>query len=254
MTIEQERMRIDLLQRSLWSFKDIRTWSGVELKTDKQSLLAQFRIWAESRRKPLDTVLDLSGERIHRTYFEWFLQDRGLIPVCAAAAALGMTRSSFEQMIVKGAEKDAPIVTETEARGEYPEANVFRSSFVNNLYTRFPALARFTFSSHSSFCRRLHTEIRSVLGVPVDPLICETSAKLGDDPPEFAHDLDSITDKGMGLPYQFWLETEKPIQLKPDACSWITYLRHERLLSALAHVGGDPFFEEKRHILENAID
>lgn len=253
MTSPQVQERISQLHRKLWSFGEIREWFGAELKTEKQSLLAQFRIWAEARKKPLETVLHMETEHIHRPYFEWFLQDRGLTPVRSAAASLGMSAQSLKETLDAAVNANEPLITEIEASGDYPGSNVYRAGFISNFYSRFPELARYTFTSHSSFCRRLHDEIRKVLGVEVISLTCETSAKIGDDPPEIACDLDVITQDPMGLPYQLWLDIDKPIQLKPDACSWVTYLRHENLLMPLVHVENDAHFQKSRESLKLAI-
>ena len=137
-----------------------------------------------------------------------------------------MDEVSFTDVLGAALEKD--YISPAEKDGEFK--GIYRAALVSDFYKRLPGLAQTTFSSYSAFIRRFHQEIRSVLQVAVTPLLDDTSLRIGDDPPECAYGFDSITNEPMGIGYQVWLETNKPLQLRPDTCSWTTYLRFEDLL------------------------
>lgn len=221
----EAQARLTLLRQKLWPFAEIRNWFGIELLEGHKSLLAQYRIWAEEYRRGA-TVLDTSEQLIHRNLFELFLQQRELLGVRSAAVQWGMNPESF--VIVLAAALEKGYISEGESKGDFP--GVYRASLINDFHKRLPKLARTIFPSYSRFVQRLHEEIQAVLGVEIHPLHCLTSQAVGEDPPDFAHDFDSITNEPMGIGFQVWLETNKPIQLGPDSCSWITYVRFEQVL------------------------
>lgn len=217
--------RINLLLQQHWSFAEIRNWFGVDLSAEPQRLLAQYRIWAEQYRSN-SKVLDMEGESIHRNLFELFLQHRGLTAVRSAAIQWGMDQVSFQQVL--SASLDKGFISEAEAKGDFQD--VYRASLIADFHKRFPKLERMTFVSYSGFISYLHKEIKNSLNVSVNPLFCLTSQALGEEPLEYAYSFDSITNEPMGIGFNIWLETKKPIQLRPDLCSWITYVRFEEIL------------------------
>ena len=209
-----------------WPFDWVKLRYGIDLSHSPQSFLAQYRIWAETFREPQEEIA--ANGRINRFYMELFMQQRGYVGIRTAAVLLGMCEASFSKTLALA--KEANFITEQEELGEFPGANVYRSSFIGDFYKRFPKLAKFTFSSYPSFCRRLHETIDVELGFKVAEALCLTSLKLREDPIDIGHDLDALTGEPVGLPFQVWLKTDKPIQLKPDICSWLTYALHEDLL------------------------
>ena len=96
-------------------------------------------------------------------------------------------------------------------------------------------------------------EIQAALGITVTPVHCLTSQVIGETPPDFAHDFDSITNEPMGISFQLWLETEKPIQLRPDSCSWITYIRFEDVLKDQVVGRRDEQLEKHRNAIRKYL-
>lgn len=245
MTTDAVNLRLQQLLNPIWSFQQIKEWYGIDASAS-QSFLAQYRIWAETFREDQNAVI-MQGS-LNRFYLELFLQHRGLVGVRAAAIQLGMDVDSLRATL--NAAKNANLITDQEAVGAFPNAHVYLASFISEFYSRFPALAKFTFSSYSSFCRRFHKEIKEVLNVPVKPALCVTSLKLQEDSTDFGRDLDAITEEPIGLGFKVWINTNKPIQLKPDYCSWLTYARFEGFLKDYADMGKDAEFEKYRDELK----
>jgi hypothetical protein len=96
------------------------------------------------------------------------------------------------------------------------------------------------FSSHSSMCRALHDAIKAELNLVVQPLLCVTSTVLDTENPDLADAFDAITLDPVGLRYQVWLDTRKPVNLRPDVCSLKFYAQHENELRAHVMKGSEP--------------
>lgn len=59
---------------------------------------------------------------------------------------------------------------------------------------------------------------------------CSASKALRKNPPDVAYERDIITREPIGFSHQVWLDFGKPLALKPDACSIITFVQHESVL------------------------
>ena len=188
----------------------------------------------------------MESQTINRNLFEIFLQKRDLVGVRGAAVQLGMRESSFKNVL--SALVSAGYVFENEASDD--GVGIFQSSLLKSLYKRLPSLARMTFSTHSSFVDRLHNELRAIADVKIEPLYDKTSEVIGENSKMYAHDFDIISDEPMGLPFQLWIETGKPIQLRPDSCSWLTYLRFENTLKGQLMGALDPEIERYRDAVQ----
>lgn len=249
MTEQEVQERIQLFQRKLWQFDEIKGWYGIDL-TQPGGFVVRLKIWM-TRFNDANFLSDFSNGAMNHHYLELFLQDLGFTSKKGAATALGMKDESFELVLEASVKKG--IMAESEAHGLYPEVHVYSSQWVADFHRRFPSLERMTFTSFSSYCRRLHREILEVLEVPVKELTCATSLALSENPPDVGHGIDCITQEPVGLGYQIWLENGKPIQLQPDVCSWITFLRFENLLKPLAYVQRDDQFEAHRDVIRQYI-
>jgi len=240
----EAQSRLDLFRRRNWSYDEIADWYGVELWSPSDPFLAQFIAW---ERRSKRVIPDPGG--INRTQFELFLQSRQLTTERSAAVQLAMTEESFR--LTLEAARQQGFLSATEADGEFPR--IYRTDLISGLYKRFPALQHITFSSHSSFVKRLHKQIKDDLGVEVTPLLCVTSKALGEDPVAYAHDQDIITKEPMSIGYQVWLETDKPIQIRPDSCSWVTYIRFELVLKPIAFSKRDLEIETHRNAIRRFL-
>lgn len=240
------KTRLALAKRPLWSYDEISAWFGIELGGVSQQFEGQFAVWGEKYRAR--AVLAEPG-KVNRFYLELFLQSRELVPVRFAAVELGMDVKSFREML--DAARDRGLVSKAEAEGEFP--GIYRQTLVRDFHKRFDVLKGMLFLTHSGFVSMLHGQISDVLGVTVTALSCIASQAMGDSPPDYARSFDIITDDPIGNRYQVWLETGKPIQLRPDACSYLTYLRHEAALRGNTYGREDPLSAEDREALRKYV-
>lgn len=247
MSPEAAKARLNQLLHPIWSFQQIEDWYGITLFATPQTFLTHFQKWASTHREDPSAAIEQGN--LNRFDLELFMQDRGLVGVRAAAILLGMEVDSFRATL-KAAEGHE-LITEQEASGAFPAADIFQASFIGDFYKRFPKLTNFTFSSFPSFCLRLHAAITDGLSVLVTPAFCPTSIKIKEPTPDIGHDWDAITNEPIGLPFQIWLDTRKPIQLKPDICSWLTYSRFEDILKGYADVSMDAEYQKHRDELKN---
>lgn len=250
MTSAKVKSRLALFTRPLWSYDEVAAWYNLDARpVSFRSLEVQYDAWADACR---DKASRRTSNMINRFYLELFLQRRELVPLRLAAAHLSMDAESFCEVLEKARENG--LVSPSEADGEMP--GIYRQTLLRDFHKRFPALQHKTFASDSSFIDQLHKQIKRELGVSVKPLHCVTSlqmAKATGEPCQYGHDFDIITNDPMGNRYQVWLNTGKPIQLRPDACSYVTYHDHEKVLKG--HVYGDPdhVSERVREALEKVV-
>ena len=227
MTEEQVTKRLALLRTREWPNPDIEAWFGINL-AECGPLIEQYRTWAgDSLGLPPKSILS-----VDRGKFGIFLNSRRLIAKKLAAFQLALTEDSFEKVAI--AAERQHLVSTVEAQGDFP--NVFRAELVSEFHKRFPHLRDKIFPSLTVYYDLLHTEIRNILHVSVVPLKCRTAVILGED--DYATASDAITSEPMSIRYTVFLETNRPLQLRPDSCSWLTYFRFESVLRA--HVLGQP--------------
>jgi hypothetical protein len=219
MTEAQVMERLRFLQEREWPAPDIEDWFGIEL-AQCQPLLRQYEIWLTGN----PDAAYRSGDSINRSKFEIFLNSRHLMTIKAAALQLALEEACFRD--VMNAAKQKGFVSDAEARGDFP--NFFRSELVSEFHKRFPKLREKIFPSLAVYYDRLHTEIQRVLNVRVAPLKCPTARLFGED--DYATSLDAITAEAMSIRFKVFLDTKRPLQLRPDACSWLTYFRFESIL------------------------
>lgn len=221
------------LKAVLWDFEWVKERYGIDLSSEPQSFLAQYKIWAEGFRTNQNEVL--ATKQINRNYLEVFLSQRNLAGINTAAMQLGMTTKSFIEAFEHAEEKG--YISERESKGEFPAAKVYSLSSIKDFYKRFPRLSKMVFSTYPSFCRLLHRTLEDKFQFEVEPAICATSRKLGEEPLNIGYDIDMLTGEPIGLGHLVWLKTDKPIQLKPDGCSWLTYAQNEDYLQT--HIDSD---------------
>jgi DNA-binding Lrp family transcriptional regulator len=208
---------------------------GIDLAADTR-LMGTFRVWSDRFLGEPVVERSTGTERLFdRHAFETFLQQNGLVSHKWAAAQLGLHRETLAQ-----------VVDRLEGRGIVPglgsevSGQLVRERGAASLYRLFPALRHKVFASHSSMCRALHDAIGKELKIEVEPLVCVTSAILDPSEPDLADAFDAITLDPVGLRYQVWLETKKPVNLRPDVCSLKLYAKHEDALRAHVVKGSEP--------------
>ncbi len=220
MTTEEVRKRLELLNTRLWPKAELESWIGINFAR-AHPLLAQFQMWNTGT---YEAACD-NPPTIDTHKFAIFLNSRKYVPLRGAAVSLGLTDESFRQ--VMAAERTRQLF-QSEVEGAFP--GVYNSEFISGFFKIFPRMRKGVFPDTDTFFRILHGEIREHLQDTVMPRMCETSRALREDPQHFGATLDCITLEPVSLPYQVFLNTHKPLQLRPDSCSWLTYFRFEDIL------------------------
>lgn len=201
-------------------------------KRDDAQLWGAFQAWSLRLRRPREV---LRPSEVNRHTFESYLQQSRLLPEKTAAVRVGMSIDSFQNVLATLDEKGIIVVNTRDFSQQ-----VVTESLIREFHNIFPALQNRTFGDHDDFCSRLHAAINDDLGIQVEPVYCETSEALGQEPADFAYDYDCFTGKPIGLRYQVWLDFKKPINLRPDACSMKLYVEKEDQLKPLVFAGRVP--------------
>ena len=227
----EQATRLAELQQAWCSYDLIHALLGLDLAGDKL-LESSFRTWASRFRGTSDVI---RPNRVDRHALETYLGQNGLVSRKWAAVYLGLS-----------AEKMTEIVNRLESNGVSTQlASAISEQIVRQrdsalLFRAFTTLRHRTFGDHSRMCRAVHQAVRDELGIDVDPVLCVTSAILEPDEPDIAAAFDAITLDPVGLRYQVWLETGKPVNLHPYVCSLRFYATNQADLHDLVMKGSEP--------------
>jgi hypothetical protein len=235
--------RLNLLRTRCWPKNDISLWFGINLNGENDPILQQFLIWSEQN---VEAVYR-EPQVIDRCKFELFLHTRQWITRKSAALGLAVTEDSLDR-ILKAA-KDHHVIAATEWQGVFP--GVYAEELITGFYKRFNGIRSTTFPHLDAFYTRLHDEIQETLGETARPVFCPTSKVFGQR--HYATSADIITGTPMSQWSVVFLDTQKPLQLRPDACSALTYFKHEAVLRD-ALLGRAPNLtpEQVQHLREYA--
>ena len=117
------------------------------------------------------------------------------------------------------------VVDRLEGRGDLVQVRsdvsnqLVRQREAASLFRAFSLLRNKVFASRAGMCIAFHAAIASDLKIDVTPVYCVTSAVLEPEAPDIAVAFDAITMDPVGLRYQVWLDTKKPVSLAADVCS-----------------------------------
>ncbi len=176
-----------------------------------------FARWREKFRRPTGC----SEVEPSRFELEMFLQQQRVLSKKWMAVRLGMQIDSLEEILPRLPD----LGLRTQRYVVYPE--FISDSLLDDLVTHLSGLKFRTFGTNNSFCERLHAELSDSLGIEIQPLFCETSIQLNDDPLWFANTFDCITLKPLSTRHQIWLDFgKKPLALAPDRCSKLFYVEN----------------------------
>ncbi len=228
----QSRMAALLTTFLPWPF--VETYYGLRAG---DPVLKRVERWVTTLRSPREF---LRAEGIDRRLLEYFLQTYQVVPRRWAAAELGMTVESFDTTL-KLLDAQGPYLPV----GQDASASLVARSFVSQFHSFFPSIANRVFSDHSSKCQHVHDAIMNELKFAVEPLWCETSRRVdSSDDRDYAHDFDCLSFEPMGLRHQVWLDFKKPMNLRPDACSELTFVAFETTLRPYLFDGREPEISE----------
>lgn len=214
------RDRLNLLRARDWATEEISRWFGVSFAGENYRILQQFLIWSEQNVEAAFT----EPRAINRSRFELFLNARQWITKKSAALALAVTERSLEEILKIATERH--LVAAAESQGVFAE--VFNAEFITGFHKRFPRIRTTIFPNLDAFYVRLHHEIFETLGIRVEDVFCLTSEIV--EPRHYATASDIITGKPMSQAHFVYLNSNKPLQLRPDTCSALTYVKYERIL------------------------
>lgn len=184
-----------------------------------------FIEWAKGKPSQIQKNVSRSG-LINRNYFEVFLQNSKIVPNKLAATRLGMKEPSFIQItkrMSKSFLSSGYICT---------DEGWVREEFIRNIRDFIPNKMNYIFMNHSEMCKCLHKEIREFLGIDVVAAFCVTSQILDPENTDYAYEIDAINGDPVGLRYQAWLNTGKPMSLRPDVCSSKLFYKNKDVLEA----------------------
>jgi len=221
MTDTEVLARIDTLRASVCDYGLIEVLHGLRLG-DHPVLIEVFHNWLRFNGK--EKYLQSEG-RIHRFAFETFLQSANLLSAGDAALRLGMRLPDLWKVIAALRGRGNPL------SGYDDEKGVVAKAALEGFHRVFPSLQRKTFLDQQGYCQAIHGAIRTDLDLNIDPVLCETSQFLAEQPPArcgllIATERDCLSDGCTSTKYSVWLDLGKPLNLAPDRTSAVTALRH----------------------------
>ena len=179
-----------------------------------------FEVWRSQLRRP---VRCQPGHAL-RYELETFMQRKGVMPKKWMSARLGMTEASMDNLLSHLAD----IQMRPSRYVVYPD--LIAKSFYDDLVPDLLGHKFITFLDEYHYCNWLHSELKKRLKIEIDPLFCQTSEQLGENPKQFARDFDCITLKPVSAKHQVWLDFRKPLNLRPDPCSKLFYAENRQEL------------------------
>ncbi|MGC9260321.1 MAG: hypothetical protein ACP5I8_09655 [Phycisphaerae bacterium] len=115
-----------------------------------------------------------------------------------------------------------------------------RESLSEDLARHVPGMRFRTFGDHQSFCARLHVELKKAINLDVEPLFCATAERLKERPHRFAAYFDCLTLEPLSIRHSVWLDFGKPLNLPPDRCSKLLYVKNPEILRPFLAGTGEP--------------
>jgi hypothetical protein len=208
---------------------------GVNLVEDPK-LAATVRSWAEKfRGDPLIRYPSSSEMQVHRHGLETFLLENGLVSWKWAAIYLGLEAQVLRDVVARLETDGYPVQVRSGVSDQ-----LVRRREAASLFRVFPSIRNKVFASHNGMCIALHATITSDLNIKFTSLHCVTSEILEPMSPDLAVAFDAITMDPVGLRYQVWLDTGKPVNLAPDVCSLKFYAKNKAELGPDIMKGSEP--------------
>jgi hypothetical protein len=253
MNLTNIERRLNQFKTREWKPKQFKDWYGIDFNKPKTiKLLAQAAIFAgTNENQSLFTEANLNFADEDKIYDHWhleiFLQRRDLIPINVAASRLALTPDSFREITTKLSEEGHFL----HLGDPWPSDDIIHKRLLQDFHKGFPKMLRRTFSNHSNYITRLHTNIRDLYHIKFDTLRDCSDQALDKATQSTGYYTDFLTKKPIGLDRTVFIETGKPIQLEPDVCSWLTYVKN---LSLLEDIALSPPHPRNQHLIDELID
>jgi hypothetical protein len=189
-------------------------------------------------------------DRLSRYELEGFMARNDIVTRKWAGVRLGMSVESLDALLDK-----------IESLGMQASRYVFDTDFVadslrEDLIRNMPGLRFRTFADHTSFCERLHAELRNEVGLEVERVFCNTSDRLEEYPRRFAEHIDCLSLEPLSTKHSMWLNFRKPLNLPPDRCSKLLYVENpenrELLRTFIAGTGEPDNLGDYERFVEHA--
>lgn len=221
------QQRFEMLQDRFIEPQYIADYFGIDNVSSNQELAADI----DRYRATLLNPSVVPNGKVDRYALEGFLQARRLLPIKWAAARLGMNEEMLRTIVDRRLDLPTPL------RREYIEYGcLIDEGLSDDLVRAIPDLRFRTFYDHESFCERLHEGIRQALAIPAEDiqaakLWCATdqelsSMGLSDYPRRYGYYFDCLTCDPISIAHAMWLDFEKPLNLAPDRCSKLIFVRY----------------------------
>ena len=167
---------------------------------------------------------------VSRSLFEGYLQAFEGQTYRWAAAKLGMKEDSLRTLLA---------IMSLNAMSPCRAVNgILVGDLKKHILNNLPRLRHMLYASNDAFCARVHREIKEQYGFDVEPLFCATSVALKE--PRFAYEFDCITDEPVAVMHCMWLNLGKPLNLRPDVCSKLTYSANREELRQFVMTSQEP--------------
>lgn len=191
-------------------------------------------------RSTLTAPGDIPAGQIDRYALEGFFDAIGVLPPYWAAARLGLRPEYVTRLLGRLAELPLP-----RAKQYLYYGCLVDKSLSEDLVRCLPALRFHTFSDHESFCRQLHHALMQALHMTPEEVQaaswwCATNEELGDYPRRYGYHVDCLTCQPLSSAHAIWLDLGKPLNLGPDRCSRLFFVRHAGDLRQYVRLGRHP--------------
>ena len=232
---EIERHRFEMLQNRSVDNQYVTDYYGLDgLEQNAQLLedLGRYRATLRNSPQPPAGMVD-------RYALEGFFQTRRLLPKKWAAARLGMKSEMLDEILKRRTDLPTPL------RKEYVEYDcLVEEGLSEDLVRSLPQLRFRTFSHQESFCEQLHGALGQVLGISdaamqEGKLWCATDrvlneVGLGDYPRRYCYHFECMTCEPLSVAHAVWLDFKKPLDVGPDRCSKLVFVRYREQLEVWA--------------------
>ena len=229
------RERLDAVRKADWNQTLFKEWYGCDIWSNHFFIGGQFRTWAKRALKRNDIM---SANSVDRFAFEQYLRSQQWTTVQFAANHLALTVEDFQNVLQAMIDSSLIIPRPEVLPGIYPD------DFLQKLPKQLPSFRNMVYGSENSYVKEFHRAVKNDLNLTPELQSCSVCKALGYE--QIAGTVrDILTFEPVGIQYSVWLDFGKPISLRPDECSELTFSKHANDLVDFRMGKKDPIIEEK---------